>query len=102
MSHRISLRTLGAGIAAAGVLALAPAAYAAPSPCDAYSQTCAPQPTTSVQGEKTEKPPTTVKGTKTTLPFTGAELMLLVAVGAAGIGAGTALTAAGRKRRHQA
>jgi hypothetical protein len=47
-----------------------------------------------------------VKGEKdnrgTTLPFTGAELVMLLTVGAAGVGAGTALTAAGRKRRHQA
>lgn len=107
MPNPTALRLLGAGLVAAGAVALAPAASAAPDPCDAYSQTCAPKPTTSVLGEKTTKPtPTTqvkgVKDTNTVLPFTGAQLTLLLAVGAAGIGAGTALTAAGRKRRHQA
>lgn len=107
MPNHTALRLLGAGIAAAGAVALAPAASAAPAPCDAYSKTCAPKPTASVIGEHTSKPtPTTrvkgVKDTHTVLPFTGAQLTLLLAVGAAGIGAGTALTAAGRKRRHQA
>lgn len=104
MPNQTALRLLGASVAAAGAVAFAPAATAAPSPCDAYSQTCAPKPTTSVLGEKTITPTPTprVGGTKTVLPFTGQQLTLLIAVGAAGIGAGTALTAAGRKHRHQA
>ena len=110
MRHLTSVRTLGAGLTVAAAVAFAPLAHAdEPSPCDAYSQTCAPRPTSSIEGESSESPsPTTsVKGVKetrdgTTLPFTGAELTLLLAVGAAGVGAGTVLTAAGRKRRHQA
>ncbi|MDQ1687456.1 MAG: hypothetical protein QOK42_431 [Frankiaceae bacterium] len=110
MPHLNSIRAFGVGLAVTGALALAPAAFAdEPSPCDAYSQTCAPQPTTSVKGEESEKPtPTTsVKGVKetrggTTLPFTGGQLAMLLTVGAAGVGAGTVLTAAGRKRRHSA
>ena len=109
MPHLTALRTLSVAVAATGALAFAPAAHAeGPAPCDAYSQTCAPKPTTSVLGEESQKPTpsTSVKGVRdtrdTTLPFTGMELTLMVAIGAAGIGAGTALTAAGRKRRHAA
>lgn len=69
----------------------------AQSPCDTYSGTC-------VKGTKVVKPPqqrpTVVRGVQ--LPFTGAEVTGLLAVGAGAVAGGTVLVAAGRRRRQVA
>ncbi|MHB2024818.1 MAG: LPXTG cell wall anchor domain-containing protein [Mycobacteriales bacterium] len=104
---------LVAGVLGAG-LALVPAgaALAAPKACDAYSNSCTvvkgemfSRPLPGVEGEFFAKPVTTqVQGetfSRSSLPFTGADIALLVLVGVAATGAGGGLLVASRRRRHQ-
>lgn len=93
-ARTLSLATATA--AAAATMLMPTAAVAANGPaCDAYSRHCP-----DVEPSHITRPPTEVKGEKETLPFTGAELVLLVVVGGGAVGAGTAFVVAGRRRRH--
>lgn len=89
--------SIAAATVAVGGIVLAPASALAATGahCDAYSHHC-----THVQGHKITKPPTIVQGEKvTTLPFTGAEIVLMTAVGAGALGGGTVLVVGARRRR---
>ncbi|MDQ1684879.1 MAG: hypothetical protein QOC82_1616 [Frankiaceae bacterium] len=94
MARMTSKKTLATLLlTATAVLAPAAAAVAAPAACDAYSHKC-----TTVEGTKVVRHPA-VEGTSTSLPFTGAEVVLMSAVGLGALGAGTAFVVAGRRRR---
>lgn len=77
-----------AAVAALSLLGAAPALAA----CDAYSGGCtsdAPPPARLTQEPAVQSP--------TTLPFTGGQLVLLTATGAAALAGGTALVVAARR-----
>lgn len=117
---RVRIATALSGVLLGGAISLGVAAPAMAAPCDAYSQTCPSTPPGTIGGGGTgggtapSSVPTTAQtptsggnhnpgsGTTTTpgtaLPFTGAELVLMTVVGAAGIAGGTALVVAGRRR----
>lgn len=77
--------------ATALTLGLSTPAYAV---CDAYSGNC---PTAPPAGAGAA-PSTVTTQNPATLPFTGGELVLLSAVGAAALAGGTALVVAGRRK----
>lgn len=85
--------------AALGVAGAAPAA--AQEACDAYSGGCTEPPrvlpTTVTRGSAGTAVSPTAE-TPSTLPFTGGEVVLLSALGAAAVAGGTALVVAGRRR----
>lgn len=90
----------------AAAAALAPSAASAATVCDAYSRGCVPASGPVVAPERRPAPAPTVERQPTggrpvsgQLPFTGAELTLVVGLGAAAVGAGAVMTAAGRRRR---
>lgn len=74
------------------VLGAAPALAA----CDAYSGRCV-QDTSAERTADRSRTQTSVQA-PATLPFTGGELVLLTATGAAALAGGTALVVAGRRR----
>ena len=104
--------TATGGMLLGGVLVLGLASPALAAPCDAYSGVC-PSPSPNVApidggsdgeggapgGGTTGGQTDGATGGPSALPFTGAELVLLTALGAAAVGGGTVLVAAGRRRR---
>jgi hypothetical protein len=84
-------------VLSAGLVAIpATSAFAAGSTttCDAYSGKC-----TTVKGHKFTKPPQVDPLRDTRLPFTGAEIAGMVALGGAAVAGGAGIAAAGRRRR---
>jgi hypothetical protein len=103
---------LAGTVVVGGMLALGSAAPAL-AVCDAYSRGCLtpPEPTVVLPEtvvSRTDTPVsdtpvapatlTTSASSPSTLPFTGGELVLLSSLGAAAVGTGVALVAAGRRR----
>lgn len=95
--------TLAGGMLLGGVLVVSGAAPAL-AVCDAYSGSCVEP--TKVLPTTLEAPATDVRSravvdtgaSPSTLPFTGGELVLVSALGAAAVAGGTALVVAGRRR----
>lgn len=100
---RLSTVIVGGAIASATVLAPAAAAVASPagSNCgSAYSgsQAC-PQATHFHKAHPTQPTSYNRPSTASTLPFTGADVAGMTALGVGAIGAGAAFVVAGRRRR---
>lgn len=93
--RRLATLSVGLTLGGAALVGAAPAALAV---CDAYSGTCVEP------SEAVNPPPTTTTrdNGSGTLPVTGGELVLLFTAGAATLGTGAVLVAAGRRRREQA
>jgi hypothetical protein len=92
------VRTLAAGVLAAGAVLVVGGAAPALAQCDAYSQNCPTPP-------PSDKLPTPSGGASTSsdgpdqLPFSGGEITLMTAIGVGALGGGTALVVAGRRRK---